>query len=285
MQINSYYNGVFSDQKDIRITLADRALFFGDGIYDAAIGRNGKIFMLDEHVERFFSNANAVDIPINMSKEELKSILLFLAQKSEYDCYFIYFQLTRFSEKRVHSYPITKKSNLLITVTEQNMPSTDKALKLTLSKDIRHEMCNIKTLNLLPAVLASHKAESLGKDETVFHRNGIVTECSHSNVHIISDSTLITHPLDNHILPGISRKHLIEVCKRIGISVKEREYSVYELYRADAVLVSSSSKLALPASSVDYICFPGCEAETEKVICREMLSDFVKMTKNDTTIC
>ena len=146
-------------------------------------------------------------------------------------------------------------------------------------------MCHVKTLNLIPAVLASHKASSLGKDEAVFHRNGTVTECAHSNVHIISNSVLITHPLDNHILPGISRKHMIAVCERMGIKVVERAFSVYELFKADEVLVTSTSKLALPASHVDYLELPQQNDGIGRQICKEMLADFVKFTEKDTTYC
>lgn len=285
MQINAYYNGEFTSRENIKIPLYDRAIFFGDGIYDAAIGCCGKIFMLDDHIERFFSNARAVDIPIFLEKHELKSILLYLASETAYECYFVYFQLTRFSEERIHACLNNDKSNLLITITPQELPNVNNELKLTIAKDLRHEMCNIKTLNLMPAVLASKKAAIIGCDETVLHRNGEVTECAHSNVHIISDSVLITHPLDNHILPGISRKHMLEVCNRLGIKTEERIFSVYELLKADEVLISSSSKLALPVKQIDYVEFPRKNSGIGKTICEEMLSDFIKFTKNGTTNC
>ena len=285
MQTDAYYNGEYTTRDKIRIPLTDRAVYFGDGIYDAAIGHSGKIFMLDDHVERFYSNAKAVDLSINLTKNEFKSILLRLAAESPYDCYFVYFQLTRFSEERSHAYRSTNKSNLLITVTYQETPNVNKEIKLMLTKDIRHEMCNIKTLNLLPAVLSSQKAALIGCDEAVLHRNGTVTECSHSNVHIISDSVLITHPLDNHILPGISRKHLLEVCHRLGIKTSERRFSVYELLKADEILVSSSSKLALNVNQVDYVKFPRKNDSIGRKICNEMLLDFVNFAKNDETHC
>lgn len=285
MRINAYYNGIFTSMENIKIPLTDRSIFFGDGIYDAAIGRNGKIFMLDDHVDRFFDNAKELDIPVNVTKDELKNILLHLTRHSSYVCYFVYFQLTRYSEKRTHSYPETKRSNLLVTLTEQAMPNTDKRLKLMLAKDIRYEMCHIKTLNLIPSVMASHKANLLGRDEAVFHRNGTVTECAHSNIHIISDSMVLTHPLDNYILPGISRKHMLEVCKRIRIPVLERAFSVYELFKADEVLVTSSSKLALPVSQVDYLEFSSKNDSIGSRICREMLNDFIISTEKDTTCC
>ena len=282
MKPNAYYNGVFTAFENIKIPLTDRAVFFGDGIYDAAIGRNGKIFMIEEHLDRFFANAKAVDIPLKMSREKIREILLHLVSNSPYECYFVYFQLTRHSEKRTHAYTENSKSNLLVTVTEQPIPSIEKGVKLTLAKDIRYEMCNVKTLNLLSAVLASRKALLLGKDEAVFHRNGTVTECAHSNIHIISNSALITHPLDNYILPGLSRGHMIEVARRLGVEVSERAFSVYELFNADEVLVTSSSKLAVPALSVDYRELPCPKNGIGRKICEEMLADFVRLTEKET---
>ena len=285
MLTNAYYNGLFTTRDKIRISLTDRAVFFGDGIYDAAIGRGGKIFMLDEHLERFYSNAKTLDIPIKTTQKELENILLKLAALSPYECYFVYFQLTRFSSERAHAYPDTDDSNLLVTVTDQEPPSLNKHLRLTVEKDLRHEMCNVKTINLLPSVLASRKASILGFDEVILHRNGVVTECAHSNVHILSGGTVITHPLDNYILPGISRKHMLSVCKRLGIPVLERAFSLYELFKADEILVTSSSKLALTVRQVDELEFTTSNKSLGSTICKEMLEDFISFTKKDTTNC
>lgn len=285
MQFDAYYNGLFTNRESIKIPLNDRAVFFGDGVYDAAIGRNGKIFLLDDHINRFFDNADAIDIPLNLSKSELKDILIRLAESSQHECYFLYFQLSRYSESRTHAYPKTKKSNLLITVSSQPLPDVEKRLKLTLANDVRHELCHIKTLNLLPSVMAAQKAETLGKDETVFHRAGTVTECSHSNVHIISNGVLITHPLNHHILPGISRKHMLEVCRNLEIPVRERAFSVYELYKADEVIVTSSTKLGVLASEVDYVKYQPNDVSTGTKICKQMLNDFIEATGKNEENC
>ena len=285
MLINAYYNGLFTSRENIKISLNDRAVFFGDGIYDAAIGRHGKIFMLDEHIERFFANARLLDLRVEFTKSELTEILLSLAENATDECFFVYFQLSRSSDERAHSYPDNAGSNLLVTINDIPFPDVKKRVRLTLADDIRYEMCHVKTLNLLPAVLASRKATALGKDETIFHRNGTVTECAHSNVHIITDSVLLTHPKDKYILPGISRGHMLKVCKRLGIPVIEREFSVYELFKADEVLITSSSKLALLASSVDSVSFPYKENGIGRKICDEMLKNFVSFTENDTSDC
>ncbi len=275
MNCNAYYNGSFTAADKILIPLSDRAIFFGDGIYDAAIGRNGKIFMLKEHLARFFLNAERLGIPLTMSKSELGSLLLELVSRSGGTCdCFVYFQLSRFSKKRTHAYPDTKESNLLATVTPIELPPENKRLKLITSPDVRHSLCHIKTVNLLPAVLASKEAERAGADEAVFIKNGTVTECAHSNIHFIKDGALHTHPADSSILPGIAREHLFKICKRLGIPVFERKFTLSELACSDSVLVTSTSKLCLIADTLD-----GKPLKSDKIgaalrICSEMRRDY-----------
>lgn len=247
----AYYNGDFCNFSDVKIPLTDRCVFFGDGIYDAAIGKHGRIYLEREHLERFFGNAETLNIPLDMNKEGLGILLRQLIKHSGLDEYFIYFQLTRYSNERNHSYHDTSLSNLLITIKEHKLPDSNKHLKLISENDIRHSMCNIKTLNLLPAVIASKKAESSGCDEAVFIRDGKITECAHSNISIVKNGTLFTHPKSPYILPGITRERMLYMCGKLYIPYKEIPFTYNELKEADAVLVTSTTKLCLAAESID----------------------------------
>lgn len=278
MSINAYYNGEFKNRNEIRIPLTDRAIFFGDGIYDAAIGRNGKVFMLDEHIERFFSNIRFLGLPFLLSQCELRKLILKTVGLSGEKSYFVYFQLTRFSEERAHAYPKSNRSNLLITVSPFRLAEKDKRLKLVLQPDVRHKLCYVKTVNLLPAVMASHYAEQCGADETVFYKDNTVTECSHSNIHIVKDSVLMTHPLDGSILPGIAREHLLSVCKKHGIEYRECKFSVEDMLSADEVIVTSSSKLAIPAEKIENVCFEKKSNSIADLISEKMREDFINAT-------
>ena len=278
MKINAYYNGKFGNVSEITIPLTDRAIFFGDGIYDAAIGRNGKIFMLDDHVERFFSNAAALNIPLSETRSELKRLLLKTVMLSQEPSYFVYFQLSRFSEERIHAAPATERSNLLVTVSPFKLCDRNKELNLITTEDVRHYMCNIKTLNLLSAVLSSMEAARSGADESVFVRGDTVTECSHSNIHFIKDGKIITHPLDRYILPGISRKHMLSVCDALAIPYEERKFTVDELLEADEVLVTSSSKLAIPVKRINGKEYEITERSIGWRICKRMRDDFLLET-------
>ena len=270
----AYYNGELKEKENIKIPLSDRAIFFGDGIYDAAIGRGGKIYLEEEHIDRFLGNAKKLNIPINSTKQELSNILKSVISANNFRQYFIYFQLTRTSDERSHAYPNTHKSNLLVTVKEHQLPPSDKELKLITRTDDRYFMCDVKTLNLLPAVMACKAAEDAGCDEAVFIRGNTVTECAHSNVSIIKNGMLYTHPKSNLILPGITRERMLYICRREGIPYVERAFSKEELFSADEVLVSSTTKLLLTASHIDGFSVGNGEQKTSKKLVCYLKKDF-----------
>lgn len=247
----AYYNGTFCNFEDIRLPLSDRSVFFGDGIYDAAIGRLGGIYLEEEHIRRFFNNANRLNIPVNFSEAELSRLLHEVITRNDFEQYFIYFQLTRYCEERRHAYTDSKKSNLLITLKQHKLPNFENRLKLITCEDLRYYMCDIKTLNLLPAVMACAKAESVGCDEAVFIRDGNVTECAHSNIAIVKNGVLYTHPKSRLILNGITRERVLYMCEKLSIPYKEIPFTKSELWTADEILVTSTTKLCITASEID----------------------------------
>ena len=242
----AYYNGNLAPYNSIKIPLSDRAVFFGDGIYDAALCARGKIFLSDRHIKRFLGNAERLEIRHDFDYAKLEKILYSVLGACDAEYAFLYFQLTRGCKERIHSSLSSDASNLLVTVKPCECPSP-RLMRLHIREDLRYYYCDIKTINLLPQTLYATEAARLGLDECVLHRNNIVTECSHSNISIIKDDTLITHPRSRLILPGITRECILEACERLGIPYLERPFSVNELYLADDIIVSSSSRLACPA--------------------------------------
>ena len=247
----AYYNGIFGNFDDIKIPLSDRSVFFGDGVYDAAIGRYGKIYQEELHLARFFENVKKVGIPVSYSEKELSDLLLETVKRSSAREFFLYFQATGHLSERLHAPRDKSKSNLLITVKPFSLHDRQKELDLVSYPDIRQSFCNIKTLNLLGSVLASERAVSEKCDEAVFVKDGTGTECAHSNIFIVSCGKLITHPANERILPGITRKTVLLTAKILGIPTEERPFSLSELFSADDVLITSTSKLALRAKSLD----------------------------------
>ena len=266
----AYYNGVFGDFNDIKIPLSDRSVFFGDGIYDAAIGRDGNIYQEDLHLARFFGNAKRVGIPVSYTEKELSDLLRETIKRSGIKEFFLYFQATGHLSERVHAPRDKDTSNLLITVKPFSLHEKQKELELVSFPEIRQNFCDIKTLNLLGSVLASERAVSEGCDEAVFVRGETVTECAHSNIFIISDGKLITHPANERILPGITRKTVLLVAKKLGIDTEERPFSLSELFSASDVIITSTSKLALRAKSLDGIALSEQKSRACEAIIDEM---------------
>ena len=250
MQNVGYYNGIIDEVNNLTVPFLDRACFFGDGVYDACYCKNSKVFTLDEHLRRFFFSAKMVDIVIPLEYDDLKKLIISLAQKVEGVESIVYFQLTRGTGMRKHSFP-TKKGNLWISITPKKITDREKRFNLTSVVDNRYLMCNVKTLNLLPNVLASNYAEKNNCDEAVFIRDGFVTECAHSNIHLLKNNVLFTAPCDEKILAGIARSHLITACKKIGISVKEQAFSYDDILTCDELIVTSAGTFCTPCSSID----------------------------------
>ena len=274
-----YYNGQFGEAEEMMIPMNDRVCYFGDGVYDATYSRNYKIFALDEHIDRIYNSAALLKIEIAQTKEEMKAILNEMVSKMDTGSNFVYWQVTRGTGKRNHVFPTDgSKANLWITISPKDIVDVYKKIKLITLEDTRFLHCNIKTLNLIPSVMASQKAKEANCDETVLHRNGRVTECAHSNVHIIKDGIFMTAPTDHLILPGIARAHLIKACKKLGFGVDETPFTLDEMMNADEVIVSSSGSLCLAAEIIDGKPVGGKAPEMLKAIQDEVLREFMEAT-------
>lgn len=284
-----YYDGKYDLIENINIPMSDRVCWFGDGVYDATATRNGVIYCLDDHIDRFYNSARLVDIEIPYKKEELKDLLKDLVSKVDTGDTngetFLYWQITRGANiPRNHVFPTNTKANLWVTVTPRKLADIYRRAKLISYEDVRFLMCNIKTLCLLPNVLASEAAKKAGAEECVMYRkeaDGIknrVTEGAHTNVHCLKDNILYTAPLDNLVLPGIARKNLIKMCNKLGVEVREEPYSLEFLMNADEVLLTSSSNFCIVATHIDEIPVGGKAQELLKKIQDALVEDYMSQT-------
>lgn len=246
-----YYDGKFVSHREGVIPLTDRSVYFGDAIYDACLVHRGRPYLLNAHLSRFYKGCKSLKIRPPMPKEELAQLLISICERAETEVAFLYFQASRDAEVRRHIAKPSDASHLLISLTPLSMPKKDKALRLITCQDRRYDYCNVKTVNLLPAVLASTRASIAEADEAVFIRNGIVTECAHSNISILKNGVLYTHPNGRRILPGIARRQLILSCKRLGIPVCEAPFTPKAMMQADEIFVTSSSRLCQRAATVN----------------------------------
>lgn len=279
MKTLGYYNGKYGELEDMAIPFNDRVHFFGDGVYDAGPSRNYVIFAIDEHIDRFFNSAKLLEIQMPVTKAELKQILQEMVNKMDTGNLFVYYQVTRGTGIRNHVYT-EGPGNLWIMLKPAEISDGIEPIKLITLEDTRFLHCNIKTLNLIPSCVANQRAKEAGVQESVFYREGgRITECAHSNVHIIKNGELYTAPTDNLILPGIARRHLIDKCKELGIKVNEVPYYLDDLFTAEEVLVTSSSNLCLHANEIDGMAVGGKQPELLEKIRKAVLGEFVEATQ------
>lgn len=275
MKTLGYYNGKFDEIENMQIPMNDRVHFFGDGVYDATCSKNHVIYLLEEHVDRFYKSAEKIQIDVPCSKEELTLLLQEMLSKVEGDTLSVYWQVTRGSGYRKHEFP-EGKANLWIMIRPCVLRDLKEKIGLTCMEDVRYLYCNIKTLNLIPNVMAAQKAAKKGCFETVFHRGARVTECSHSNIAILHNGSLQTHPDGPFILPGIAKNHLRKACRKLGIPVIEKPFSLEEMINADEILVTSSSNFCLTADSFEGMPVGGKAPELVEQLQKELTDEFLK---------
>lgn len=279
MKTLGYYNGKIDELDRMTVPMLDRACYFGDGVYDVTYSRNHRIYALEEHVERFFQSAKQLRMTPNMTQKELCELLDGLVGRMDDGDLWVYFQLSRGTAPRSHAFPEEGRSNLWIMLKPAKIKDTYQPMRCITMPDTRFLHCNIKSLNLLPNVLATQATVEAGVDECILHRDGVVTECAHSNLSILSGGKLITHPADCHILAGTGRAHLLSACREMGIETVERAFTLEEMMGADEVLITSASALCVRVSEVDGRAVGGRDAERVKRLQDALQEDFLKKTE------
>ena len=252
MENIAYYNGKVSSIEDMTIPMNERSSYFGDGVYDAMFTVDHVPLQLDDHLRRFYRSAKRIDIDISMPFEELRAMVLDFCRRIDSPDAMAYVQATRGVGMRGHAYRFAGGTpSLWVWVKPDMLDPMDRSYKAITMEDTRYFHCDIKTINLLPAVMANEKAMEAGCDEAIFHRGERVTECSHSNVHILKNGTLYTAPCDELILPGITRAHILNICRQNGIPVVEEPFTLEEMMEADEIFFSSSSALTCRIGEID----------------------------------
>ncbi|MEW9672787.1 D-amino-acid transaminase [Ammoniphilus sp. 3BR4] len=247
------YNDRLVDREEVRIDIEDRGYQFGDGVYEVVSIYGGQIFRLQEHLDRFEYSANQIGITLPVSLENLKENLHKLMEVHELKNGQIYFQVTRGYAPRNHPFPDPAHPVLTGYVTRKPRPVElmEKGVSVIVTEDIRWLRCDIKSLNLLGSVLAKQKAAEQGGYEAIQHRDGIVTEGSASNLFMVRDGKLYTHPLGNLILGGITRIVVLEIAKKLNIEVVETPFTLEDLAQADELFLTSTTSEIMPIVTID----------------------------------
>ena len=251
MKTTGYFNGEIGELSEMKIPLCDRSVFYGDAIYDAVLVLKGIPFALELHLDRLYNSCKLAEIAFTMPREELKGEIEKLLGYCDSDAAMLYLQVTRGAAPRKHEYPENASPNLIMFISAQKLAPKDKKASLMSIEDLRFQYCNIKTVNLLPNVFAAQKATANGYTEALLNRKGRVTEAAHSSILMLKDGSLVVPPLDELILPSITRAIIIKLCEENSIPVIAREFTTDELKAADEIILCSTTKSILYVFNID----------------------------------
>ncbi|MDL2218375.1 aminotransferase class IV [Christensenellaceae bacterium OttesenSCG-928-M15] len=252
MEYLGYYNGEFAPLEELKIPALDRAVYFGDGVYEFLYCRNKKPFAIREHMARLEKSLALMKIDPPMPFASIEDVIHECLKRVEGSENGVYLQVSRGTYYRKHAFPPAgTKSNLLLFATPFTLRDISAPLKLRTEPDMRWLRCDIKSLNLAMNILASEAAVQEGCAETIFHKDGYVTENATSNLFIIKDGALKTAPLSGELLAGVTRNHVVELSKACGIPVIEEAFTLEEMFSADEVIMASTSTHCGRVSIID----------------------------------
>lgn len=275
-----YYNGTIDLIENITVPMNDRACYFGDGLFEVTYTRNHIAYSVEEHMDRMYAAAEELDIRIPLCKGEFAALLRSLVKQVDDGEQWVYWQVSRGTELRNYIPASEGDANVWIMIRPMPIKDSYIPMRAITLPDTRSLWCNMKTLNLLPTVMASRRVAAAGVDEGVLHRDGRVTECIHANLSILrADGVLQTAPADQWILAGVARGHLLRFAKALGIAVEEKPFSLEELMAAEEIIVTSSGTLCRPICEIDGIPVGGKAPKTLKALQDALTADFLEKTE------
>lgn len=250
-----FVDGRWVEAAETLIHPEDRGYQFGDGVYEVGRVYQGKIYEWEAHYQRLCRSAQELQISIPWSSSELRQIASQLIEKNgltETDA-IVYLQVTRGSAPRQHDFPegVNPVLSGFARKLERPLAQQQAGIPAALIPDIRWLRCDIKSLNLLGAVMAKQQAKERGAYEAILHRDGTVTEGSAANLFVVKEGTLYTHPANHLILRGITRQVVIELANQLSLPVREEPFDTRFLEQADEVFFTATTIELMPVISID----------------------------------
>jgi D-alanine transaminase len=253
-----YVNGKVSPRGEAKVSVEDRGFVFGDGVYEVLRVINGRPFAARFHNDRLKRSLDGIKISlqgndsperfVEIGRELLRENGLLQGEAT------LYMQVTRGATTRAHYFPPKDITPTVYISVARFNPSSELAqsgASAITHPDLRWGRCDLKTLNLLPNVLASQTAKERGAFEAMLIRDGIVTEGAKTNFFGVVDGELRTHPIDNHILPGITRSVLCDLAKEVGIQVNETPIEESELPKLQELFLTGTTTDVMPVVKLD----------------------------------
>jgi D-alanine transaminase len=249
-----YLNGSFVPYDQALVSVEDRGMLFADGVYEVIRAYGGHLFEPEAHLERLAASAAEVRLPLPPLDDLRAAISGVMALSGLPDCS-VYIQVTRGAAgPRAHALPAAVRPTVFVAARPVPRPDPthvrDGAAAITVP-DRRWHMCHVKSIGLLLNTLAKQAAVDAGAQEAIFVRDGVVTEGSATNCFAVFDGVVATHPEGPHILAGITRQVLLDICRSEGIPCREEPFLVSRLYGADEAFVTGTNSEVLPVTTLD----------------------------------
>jgi D-alanine transaminase len=251
----AYVNGKIMPISEAAIPIEDRGYQFADAVYEVVASDNGKLFCLDFHLERLERSMVALHFPA-VSIESIGQAIVSLFERAGIARAAVYVQISRGVAARNHAYDTsTLQPQIVMTVRpihEAPAASREKGIRVVAFTDNRWGRCDIKTVQLLPNAMAKQAALDAGANDAIFvSKEGVVREGTSSNLFIVSGGTLFTHPLTPEILPGITRRVILDICRKLRLSVIEQFFTLEEALAADEMFLTGTIAEVMPVVAVD----------------------------------
>jgi D-alanine transaminase len=249
-----WLNGSFMNFEEARVSAEDRGFQFADGVYEVVRVYGGKPFTFEEHLKRLRNSASLIELQFQKEDREFMEIGVELISRSGLKDAELYIQVTRGVAPRSHSFPKDVSPTILLSIRPvRPLPcdAQEKGVSAITLPDERWAHCDIKSISLLPNVLAKEKARQVGAYEAIFYRDGLVTEGASTNVFAFLENVLTTPQADRRILRGITRDLIIKIATSERIRVEERDFRVSELSKASEVFLTSTAIELLPVVEID----------------------------------
>ncbi len=247
-----YLNGEILDADQAMISVFDRGFIFGDGIYEVMARINGRFFYKKPHMDRLKWCLGQIDIPLDVDAlEQHIPGLLEASGLSDKDC-LLYMQVSRGVAPRQHSFPKGISPTVMMYAWDKRLPdiNTNHASVVTMD-DFRWCRCDIKMTSLLGNTMANEHAMQNDCYETVFVRNGLITEASHCNVLFVKEGVVYTHPAGPYLLDGITRQIVLELCEKLQLEVRLEGIPASEVQRMDEAFLTGTGSQVLAIKKID----------------------------------
>lgn len=259
MTIQIYINGEFFPKEEAKISVFDHGFLYGDGIFEGIRAYNGRVFRLKEHIDRLYNGARGILLEIPLTKEEMTEVVLETLRKNELYNAYIRLIVSRGPGDLGLDPRKCKKPTIIciadkISLYSEKLYEEGMEIITAATRRNRPEGVNaqMKSLNYLNNIMAKIEANLAGVPEAmILNTEDYVAECTGDNIFIVKDGILITPPPYVGILVGITRNAIIELAQKLGIKVKEKVFTRYEVFTADECFLSGTAAEAIPVVKVD----------------------------------